>query len=251
MKKYLAIYQLGGQESAVEASSQTAITKLVDDAAKAAGYKALKNQETAKSLIDLSSAGVGELEVEFQPVDTNVRYELKYTKNEAVVETSYYDNRKALVSAAHHILDELGYEASSEEDVLGNWHVDDSEKHLEVDLQGHLVVMGSDENVISTYGCADLAAFLKQPTAYLNYAKEQKAHCSPTALANARRKALTNLGIGAGIAIVGAVLSAVSYGLAKPGETYTVYTGIIAIGVIDAIYGLYCLANPKSLLKKK
>ena len=56
--------------------------------------------------------------------------------------------------------------------------------------------------------------------------------------------------MGPGIAALGGILSFVSYNNAKPGESYTIYTGIIVIGIIDAICGIYYLIRPSQLFLK-
>ncbi len=61
------------------------------------------------------------------------------------------------------------------------------------------------------------------------------------------KRGLINLLVGAGIAALGGILSFVSYN-AKPGESYTIYTGIIVIGIIDAICGIYYLIRPSAAL---
>ena len=67
--------------------------------------------------------------------------------------------------------------------------------------------------------------------------------------AEGRKKALKEFLIGAGVAAAGGIISLISYNTAKPGETYTVYTGIIALGAVYAIHGLYRMAFPTGLKK--
>lgn len=69
--------------------------------------------------------------------------------------------------------------------------------------------------------------------------------------ASVRKRGIKELLSGAGIAIVGGVATYLSYSTARPGGSYTVYTGIIAIGVIYAFKGLYDIAFPAGLGKKK
>lgn len=74
---------------------------------------------------------------------------------------------------------------------------------------------------------------------------------SNNAKTEGRKKALKEFLIGAGVAIAGGVITAISYNNAKPGESYTVYTGIIALGVVYAVHGLYKMAFPLGLKKSK
>ena len=59
-----------------------------------------------------------------------------------------------------------------------------------------------------------------------------------------RKKALKEFLIGAAIAAAGGIATAVSYNSARPGGTYTVYTGLIALGVVYAVIGLWGLIFP-------
>lgn len=63
----------------------------------------------------------------------------------------------------------------------------------------------------------------------------------------ARKKALKELLIGLGVAALGALISWGSYSSAKPGGRYTVYTGIIVLGVIYAGKGAWGLIFPFGL----
>ncbi len=67
--------------------------------------------------------------------------------------------------------------------------------------------------------------------------------------AAARKKALKELLIGGAVAIVGVVASVASYNMAKVGETYTVYTGVIVVGAVYALKGLFGLAFPSGFKK--
>lgn len=67
----------------------------------------------------------------------------------------------------------------------------------------------------------------------------------------ARKKAVKEFAIGLAAAAAGAGISFVSYNSARPGGTYTVYTGIIAIGVIYACKGLFGMVFPLGLKKSK
>ena len=114
-----------------------------------------------------------------------------------------------MVERAHVILDELGYDASTEEDRAGKWSINNPDQNLVLNLNANLVVMGSDnENVVATYGAADIQSFCKnfeQEVSTLNQAEKSEQ------LKAGRKKGLINLGIGAAIAIVGALVSYASY----------------------------------------
>lgn len=66
-----------------------------------------------------------------------------------------------------------------------------------------------------------------------------------------RKKALKEFLIGAAVAAVGGIATAVSYNSAKPGGSYTVYTGLIALGVVYAVIGLWGLIFPLGLRGNK
>lgn len=67
--------------------------------------------------------------------------------------------------------------------------------------------------------------------------------------AEGRKKALKEFLIGAGVAAVGGIITFISYSTAKPGERYTIFTGIIALGMVYAVHGLYRMAFPLGLKK--
>lgn len=251
--KYLTIFQLDDFESATSFTSKKDAAKYISDCATAAKTKAFENQEDSSYLLEIktSDGKTHELKATIKPVDTNVKYELTYEKNGQSEEATYCTTRKAVVERAHVILDELGYDASTEEDRAGKWTINNSDQNLVLKLNANLVVMGSDnENIVATYGTADMQAFCKNFEQEVNTLNQANKAEKSEQLKAGRKKGLINLGIGAAIAIVGALVSYASYSNAKPGQTYTVYTGIIAVGVIDAICGLYYLINPKATLPK-
>ncbi len=251
--KYLTIFQLGDFESATSFNNKKEAVAYINECATAAKTKAFENQENGTFLIEAKTNDdvVHEITATIKPVDTVVKYELTYEKNGQTEETTYYTTRKAVAERAKKILDELGYDASPEENRAGKWSVNNPDQNLVANLNAKLVVMGSEgENVVASYGCADMQAFCKnfdQEVSMLNQAgKTEKAEL----LKAGRKKGIINLCIGAGIAIVGGLLSLASYNNARPGESYTVYTGIIAVGVIDAVCGIYYIVNPKATLPK-
>lgn len=248
--KHLGIFQLDNFETAVGFDTKQELIDYIESCAKAAKTKALKN-ESGKSYI-ISLPDNRELNVALKEVDTLIKYELVYNKNGEHIETSYYSSRAKMVSAAHKILDGLEFEASKEEDGLGAWTASDTDPKIEAELLGHLVLVGSEQNnVLETYNCVDIPYFCTHSEIVLAKLKAKAAATKTASLKDGRKKGLINLGIGLSIAAVGALISFISYNNAKPGETYTVYTGIIVIGIIDAICGLYYLVNPKAALPKE
>ncbi len=69
--------------------------------------------------------------------------------------------------------------------------------------------------------------------------------------ASVRKRGIKELIGGVVAAAVGGIVSYVSYDSARAGETYTVYYGIIAFGVVYVIKGLYDIAFPSGFGKKK
>ncbi len=69
--------------------------------------------------------------------------------------------------------------------------------------------------------------------------------------AKARKNGIIEFAVGAGVAALGGIMSFMSYSAAKAGETYTVYTGFIVLGVIYAIKGLIDIAFPNAFNKNK
>lgn len=69
--------------------------------------------------------------------------------------------------------------------------------------------------------------------------------------ASIRKRGIKELIAGVAIAAVGAIASIASYESARAGETYTVYTGIIALGVVYGCKGLFDIAFPMGFKKSK
>lgn len=69
--------------------------------------------------------------------------------------------------------------------------------------------------------------------------------------ASARKRGIKELLAGVALAAVGGIATAASYNSARPGETYTVYTGVIALGVVYACIGLWHVASPKVAKKEQ
>lgn len=247
--KYLTIFQMDKFQSASGFDTKAKAEAFVKSCAESAKTKALKNNETDDYILTMNNGQ--ELCASIKEVDTLIKYELSYDKNDERIETSYYETRDAAVSAAKKILDDLDFSASPEENHYGCWNIDNTEQNLKVRLSLKLVLMGVErENVIESYNCYDMkyaASHFDEISAQYQLVEDVT---KTVVVKEARKRGLKNLGIGAAIAIAGLIFTAISYSNAKPGGTYTVYTGIIAIGVIDAVVGLYYLINPKAALPK-
>lgn len=247
--KYLTIFQMDKFQSAIGFDTKEAAEKFIKDCATAGKTKALKNNETDEYILAMNDGK--ELCASIKEVDTLIKYEITYDKNGERVETSYYDTREAAVKAAKKIIDDLDYTASEEENHYGHWSIDNSEQNLKVNVQLKLVLMGAErQNVIEAYNCYDMeyaASHFDEIAA--EYALVEKVTATVT-VKEARKRGIKNLCIGLAIAAAGLIFTGLSYSNAKPGGTYTVYTGVIAIGVIDAFVGLYYIINPKAALPK-
>ncbi len=247
---YLAIFQFQGVDFAVDFKTRAEAETYVEACAKSAGKTALKNRETNDYIIALSDGKGTEADVKINEVDTTVKYQLTYDKNDERIETSYYNTRKALITAAHKILDQNDFLATKDEDNAAKWSANNSERGVRLNLKGKLVVMGSDgDNVVSTYDAIDAKDFFANLDTRLKEIATAKQVKAVADKKDGRKKGIINLCLGAGIAALGGILTAASYNNARPGETYTVYTGLIAIGLVDAVIGLYYLINPKAANK--
>lgn len=69
--------------------------------------------------------------------------------------------------------------------------------------------------------------------------------------AAARKQAVKELLIGIGAASLGGFLTWVSYNSARPGGRYTIYTGIIVLGGLYAVHGLWRLIFPLGIRGNK
>lgn len=255
--KYLTIFKFNTQaknnyQFAKAFDSKAAAEKFVKSCAESAKTNALKNTENETFLIEVTHENTtNEITAEIKPIDTTAKYELTYEKNSENIETNYFKTEDELIKSASKILDEYGYEAAPEETRYFHWKVNDSAKNLSVTLRGHLVIMGDgDNNVVASYDIIDLEYFFKHFTDEITKLQVAAKVTKTADLKDARKKGLVNLLVGAGIAALGGILSFVSYNNAKPGESYTIYTGIIVIGIIDAICGIYYLIRPSAALPK-
>lgn len=249
--KYLTVFQLNNFEAAVGFTSMKDAKAYVEKCALAAKSKSFENSADQSYLIELKTDDdTKELKVSLQPVDTEIKYELSYDKNDEHVETTYHKTRAAMVTKAKSILDNLGYEPSPSESELGNWSVIDEEENLKVTLTGKLVLTSEGDNIVSSYDSVDMVAFCKNPTPILSQLDSTASAETSALMQSARKKGLMNLGIGCGIALLGGILTLISYNNAHPGERYTIFTGFIVVGIIDALCGVYQLINPKSALPK-
>lgn len=247
--KYLTIFQSDKLTAASSFTSHKLAVDYINNCAKAADARALENNENGTFLIESKKDNQSIFTVKIEPVDTEVKYEL--TSNDgSKTETTYYTTRKALIDKVHETLDGYGFDASTEEDTTGEWSVRSSERNLNLTLSAKLTVMADGDTVVSSYQSCDMLAFSKNITANLAKVDQDNTILTADQLKAGRKKGLVNLCIGLAIAAVGGLMSYVSYSNARPGEKYTIYTGFIAIGVIDAICGLYYLINPKATISK-
>lgn len=69
--------------------------------------------------------------------------------------------------------------------------------------------------------------------------------------ASVRKRGIIEFIGGAVVAAIGGIASFASYQAADYGESYTVYTGIIALGVIYALKGIYDVVFPSGFGKKE
>lgn len=248
--KYLAIFQLEDFKVAESFASQTAAETFIKNTAKKVKAKALQNSETKNFLLTFENDTNVEIAAQIESVDTDVKYALAYHKDGELVETTYHASRKAAVTQATKILDQNGYEASPAETGLGRWSVNNSEQNLHIELELDLVLLSSSDTVVETYRTVDLVWYFKNHDTAATEIAAAGQVANADLMKSARKKGITNLLVGLGIAALGGILSLVSYNTAKPGERYTIYTGFIAVGVVDAIIGLYYLINPKAALPK-
>lgn len=248
--KYLALFQLEDFKVAESFTSKTAAETFIKTTAQKIKAKALQNSETKDFLLTFENDTNAEITAKVEPVDTDVKYALAYHKDGELIETTYHASRKAAVTQATKILDQNGYEASPAETGLGRWSINNAEQNLQIELELDLVLLSSSNTVVETYRSVDLVWYFKNHDVAVAEIATTNQTINADLLKSARKKGLTNLFIGLGIAALGGILSLVSYNTAKPGERYTVYTGFIAVGIIDALIGLYYLINPKAALPK-
>ena len=252
--KYLTVFKINSFEAAEAFSSKAAAEKFIHDCAKAAKTKAFKNQEGENYIITVNDkeGKSRDVSVEIQPIDAKLKYALNYDQNGQHVETSFHPTRKSLVARAQKILDGFDFEATAEETVAGKWTIEDAEQPLSVALTAKIATVGSEnDNIIAEYANPDLKAYFKKIDAMLAQLALEEAAQNVADLQAARKKGLANLGIGIAIAAAGALLSYFSYQTSRPGEKYTVFTGLIVVGIIDALCGIYYIIRPKAALPKQ
>lgn len=259
--KYLAIFQLETLNAATVFDTKAAAEKYIKECASLANLKTASGEkentytftDQSKSTDDTArSIAINKLAAHVEPVDAEIKHQLIYNKNDKNVETQLYADRKTVVEEADKIIDEYEYNATKDEDMMGSWSIDNLEQSLKIDLSAKLVLLSSkDEHVVSSYDSVDMKAFCRDFDQSIERLNTTVANDNINELKAARKKGFINLGIGLAIAAVGGILSLVSYNNAKPGEKYTIYTGIIAIGAVDACVGLWYVINPKAGTNKK
>lgn len=110
---------------------------------------------------------------------------------------------------------------------------------------------GSKQSISESFGCMDMRQFFKKFDELEGQMKAKlDAELEPI-LSQIRSKAAGLVVRGIIEAMIGVVITAASYNAASPGGTYTIFGGLIVFGIWNFFKGLYYLANPKALLKKK
>ena len=110
---------------------------------------------------------------------------------------------------------------------------------------------GSKQSISESFGCMDMRQFFKKFDELEGQMKaELDAELEPI-LSQIRSKAAGLVVRGIIEAVIGGAITAASYNAASPGGTYTIFGGLIVFGIWNFFKGLYYLANPKALLKKK
>ncbi len=247
--KYLAIFEYQNLTAAETFDTKASASSYVKKCATAAKTAALSSDSSDKYLIEIKNQNA-EIKARIEAVDTNVKYQLITRKNQNVTDIAYYDTRKAAETAAHEILDAAGFEASTSEDQNGEWSATPKDSSDTLTITLRLVLKSSSDDVVASYSATNMEYFCAHFADAKAELEVSNQLITAEVLKSARKKGLTNLGIGIAIAVVGIIISFISYQTAKAGERYTIYTGIIAIGVIDALCGLYYLINPKAALPK-
>ena len=119
--KYLAIFQLAGSESAASFTSKKAAEEFIKTCATLAKAKLTTLDDTYT--LRTSRKNPIEITASVSPIDTTIEYQLTHDRDGATLDTTYYTTRRSAVSAAHKILDQLGFVAGSGEDEAGTWAV--------------------------------------------------------------------------------------------------------------------------------
>ena len=108
----------------------------------------------------------------------------------------------------------------------------------------------SKQSLSASFGNMDMRCFFKNfDDMQARMKAEFDAELEPV-LEQIRSKASGILGRGILEAIIGGILTAASYNSSSPGGTFTIFSGLIIIGIWNFFKGLYYLVNPKALLKK-
>ena len=108
----------------------------------------------------------------------------------------------------------------------------------------------SKQTISESFGCMDMRYFFKN---FDNLEEQMKAELDAElkpVLDQVRAKASGLVIRGIIEALIGGGLTAASYNAASPGGTYTIFGGLLIVGVWNFFKGLYYLANPKALLEK-
>lgn len=242
--KYLAIFRANGLQTAIDFNNASDAEKYIKTCAAAAKTKALKSTESNSYILTVNNQ---EITVEVQKIDAKLSYQLANHQNGAT-ETASYATRASGVKAAKAILDQLDFEASTTENQLGHWTANNDQVKAEIKLSLTLETTdGASE--ICRYDAIEPKYFCTHLDAVQNDHATQAVASQTAQLADARKTGWKNLAIGLAIAAAGGLLTLVSYTNTKPGGSYRIYTGLIVVGIIDALVGLYYVIRPKSALK--
>ena len=78
--------------------------------------------------------------------NAEVRYAVTCRKNSFITNKEGFTNRQEAVDYAHKILDDLDFEPELNEDVFGNWVINDSTRQLDVQIVVSLLILSNNNN---------------------------------------------------------------------------------------------------------
>lgn len=105
------------------------------------------------------------------------------------------------------------------------------------------------QKLAESFDCVDMRYFFKNFKNITNQMKsEMNVNLQPV-LDQIRAKATGLIIRGIIEALIGGGLTAASYNAASPGSRFTIFSGLIIVGIWNFFKGFYYLVNPKALLK--